>query len=57
MTDHDPVDEPSALDEQGADLPPSDVTDILDGTPGALERANEAREQGRRGDTILLEEL
>ena len=44
-----------AIDD--ADLDAEHVVEILDGIPGALERANEAREQGRRGDTVPLEEL
>jgi len=44
-----------AIDD--ADPDSAHVVEILDGIPGAFERAEEAREQGRRGDTTPLEEL
>ncbi|HEX6601658.1 MAG TPA: hypothetical protein VF030_03370 [Solirubrobacterales bacterium] len=45
----------SALDE--ADPDASRITEILDGIPGAWERAQESIEQARRGDTVPLSEL
>lgn len=45
----------TALDE--ADLDARTVTDVLDGIPGAWERAQLGREQGRRGDTRSLDDL
>lgn len=53
----DPAGELATPEEQASDLSPSDVTKILDGIEGALDRANEAREQGRRGETVPLDEL
>ncbi|MDQ3209615.1 MAG: hypothetical protein M3Q20_00295 [Actinomycetota bacterium] len=44
-----------AIDE--ADPEAKHVVEILDGIPGAFERAEESREQGRRGETIPLEGL
>lgn len=45
----------SALDE--ADPDASRITEILDGIPGAWERAQESIEQARRGETVPLSEL
>lgn len=45
----------SALDE--ADPDASRITEILDGIPGAWERAQVSIEQARRGDTVPLSEL
>lgn len=45
----------SALDE--ADPGASRITEILDGIPGAWERAQESIEQARRGETVPLSEL
>ena len=45
----------SALDE--ADPDTSRITEILDGIPGAWERAQESIEQARRGETVPLSEL
>lgn len=45
----------SALDE--ADPGATHVTRLLDGIPGALERARRGREQGDRGEVISLDEL
>jgi hypothetical protein len=45
----------SALDE--ADPDPRNVTALLDGIPGALDRAKLGLEQGRTGDTVPLDEL
>ena len=44
-----------AIDE--ADLDGGTMVELLNGIPGALERARLGREQGRRGETIPLEEL
>jgi hypothetical protein len=44
-----------ALDE--ADPDPRHVVDLLDGIPGAFERALLGREQAHTGKTIPLEEL
>jgi plasmid maintenance system antidote protein VapI len=44
-----------ALDE--ADPEASRITEILDGIPGAWERAQESIEQARRGETVPLSEL
>ena len=44
-----------AIDE--ADIDPSGMVELLNGIPGALERAQLGREQARRGDTIALENL
>jgi hypothetical protein len=44
-----------AIDE--ADLDGGTMVELLNGIPGALERAQLGREQGRRGETIPLEEL
>ena len=44
-----------ALDE--ADPDASRITEILDGIPGAWERAQESIEQARRGETVPLSEL
>ncbi|MCP9484623.1 MAG: hypothetical protein MSC30_02075 [Gaiellaceae bacterium MAG52_C11] len=44
-----------AIDE--ADLDAETMVQLLDGIPGALERANLGREQGRSGRTISLEDL
>jgi hypothetical protein len=44
-----------ALDE--ADPDPRHVVDLLDGIPGAYERALLGREQARAGKTIPLEDL
>lgn len=45
----------SALDE--ADPDAARITEILDGIPGAWERAQESVEQARRGETAPLSEL
>jgi hypothetical protein len=45
----------SALDE--ADPDASRITEILDGIPGAWERAQDSIEQARRGETVSLSEL
>src|SRR5215467_4783829 len=45
----------SALDE--ADPDASRITEILDGIPGAWERAQRSIEQARRGETVPLSEL
>jgi hypothetical protein len=45
----------SALDE--ADPDARNVADLLDGIPGALERAQQGLEQARAGHGIPLEEL
>jgi hypothetical protein len=45
----------SALDE--ADPGASRITEILDGIPGAWERAQQSIEQARRGETVPLSEL
>ena len=45
----------SALDE--ADPDASRITEILDGIPGAWERAQDSIEQARRGETVPLSEL
>ncbi len=44
-----------AIDE--ADLDGATMAELLNGVPGALERAQLGREQGRSRDTIPLEEL
>jgi len=45
----------SALDK--ADPDASRITEIIDGIPGAWERAQESIEQARRGETVPLSEL
>ena len=45
----------SALDE--ADPDARTVTEVLDAIPGAWERAQLGRQQGRSGQTISLDEL
>lgn len=45
----------SALDE--ADPDAHNVTELLDGIPGAYERAQLGAEQARRGKTIPIDEL
>ena len=45
----------SALDE--ADPDASRITEVLDGIPGAWERAQESIEQARLGETVPLSEL
>lgn len=45
----------SALDE--ADPDASRITEILDGIPGAWERAQQSIKQARRGETVPLSEL
>jgi len=45
----------SALDE--ADPDASRITEILNGIPGAWERAQASIEQARRGETVPLSEL
>ena len=42
---------------EDADPDARDVTALLDGIPGAYERAELGLEQARRGETILLEDL
>jgi hypothetical protein len=44
-----------ALDEVDPDA--SRITEILDGIPGAWERAQASIEQARRGETVPLSEL
>jgi hypothetical protein len=44
-----------AIDE--ADVDARHAVDLLDGIPGAFERAQLGREQGRLGQTIGLDEL
>jgi hypothetical protein len=44
-----------AIDE--ADVDARHAVDLLDGIPGAFERAQLGREQGRSGQTIGLDEL
>ncbi len=44
-----------AIDE--ADIDARTMVELLNGIPGALERAKLGREQGRRGETIPLEDL
>ena len=45
----------SALDE--ADPDARNVVELLDGIPGALERARLGLEQARAGETVALDEL
>lgn len=45
----------TALDD--ADPDARTVTEVLDAIAGAWERAQLGREQGRRGDTVQLDEL
>jgi hypothetical protein len=45
----------SALDEVDPDA--ARITEILDGIPGAWERAQESVEQARRGETVSPSEL
>jgi ribbon-helix-helix CopG family protein len=45
----------SALDE--ADPDARNVTKLLDGIPGAYERAQLGAEQARRGETVPIDEL
>jgi hypothetical protein len=45
----------SALDEADAD--PRHVVELLDGVPGAYERARLGLEQARSGRTVSLDEL
>lgn len=44
-----------AIDE--ADVDARGMVELLNGIPGALERAQLGREQARRGETIPLEDL
>ena len=44
-----------AIDE--ADVDSRTMVELLNGIPGALERAKLGREQGRRGEIIPLEDL
>jgi hypothetical protein len=44
-----------ALDE--ADLDARNVVDLLDGIPGAFDRAREGLEQARSGRTVALDDL
>jgi hypothetical protein len=44
-----------ALDE--ADPDPRDIADLLDGLPGAFERANEGLLDAKAGRTISLDDL
>lgn len=44
------------LDELDEPQQPSTLVEILDGIPGALERAQRGREQGRSGDATPLTE-
>ncbi len=45
----------TALDE--ADPDAARITEILDGIPGAWERAQESMEQAKRGETVPLSKL
>lgn len=45
----------SALDDLGPD--PRNVVELLDGTPGAFERAQLGLKQAQAGQTIRLDEL
>lgn len=45
----------SALDE--ADPDPARITALLDGIPGAYERAQRGREQAKRGESVPLDDL
>jgi len=45
----------SALDETDPDA--ARITEVLDGIPGAWERAQRSLEQARRGETVPLSEL
>ncbi len=42
---------------EDADPDARDVATLLDGIPGAYERAQLALDQGRRGETVPLEDL
>jgi hypothetical protein len=42
---------------EDADPDARDITSLLDGIPGAFERARLGLESARRGDTISLEDL
>jgi hypothetical protein len=44
-----------ALDEMDAD--PVHVANVLDSVPGVFDRAQRGREQGRRGNTVPLDQL
>ncbi len=44
-----------AIDE--ADIDAASMVELLNGIPGALERAELGRTQARAGETILLDEL
>ena len=44
-----------AIDE--ADVDPRNVVELLDGIPGAFERAQRGVEQARAGETVQLDEL
>jgi len=44
-----------AIDE--TDIDPRDVVELLDGIPGAFERAQLGLDQARSGETIPLDEL
>ena len=43
------------LDE--AEIDPRNVVDLLDGIPGAFERAREGLERARAGETVALDDL
>jgi hypothetical protein len=45
----------TALDE--VDPSPEDIVALLDGMPGARERARLGSEHGRRGETLALDDL
>jgi hypothetical protein len=45
----------TAIDE--ADPDPAQITDLLNGIPGALEEAKLGLERGRAGDVIALDQL
>ena len=45
----------SALDD--ADVEAGNLVELLDGLPGALERAQLGRTQAERGDTVPIDEL
>ena len=59
------MDEPSTLSPQDrallrlieADLDSGGMVELLNGIPGALERAQVGRTQAREGDTIALDDL
>jgi hypothetical protein len=44
-----------ALDE--ADMDPRNVVDLLDGIPGAFDRAREGLDHARTGQTVAIDDL